>query len=158
MTYKEFIDNILETRGRFGCEGYKERHHIIPKCMGGTNDETNLIDLYAREHFDAHKMLAEIYEKEGGIRKAIDEYVKVVDLDGEAYDSYYKIAMLLKELGNKDDSRDMLTKLVNKKFQILIKNFEKGIDKNLNVSYNTFQKMNFSFSVTKWKVFLIKTY
>lgn len=59
MTYKEFIDNILETRGRFGCEGYKERHHIIPKCMGGTNDETNLIDLYAREHFDAHKMLAE---------------------------------------------------------------------------------------------------
>ena len=63
----------------------------------------------------AHKMLAEIYEKEGGIRRAIDEYVKVVDLDGEAYDSYYRIAVLLKELGNKDDSLDMLTKLVNKK-------------------------------------------
>ena len=63
----------------------------------------------------AHKMLAEIYEKEGGIRRAIDEYVKVVDLDGESYDSYYKIAVLLKELGNKDDSLDMLKKLVNKK-------------------------------------------
>ena len=63
----------------------------------------------------AHKMLAEIYETEGGIRRAIDEYVKVVDLDGEAYDSYYKIAVLLKELGNKDDSLVMLTKLVNKK-------------------------------------------
>lgn len=63
----------------------------------------------------AHKMLAEIYEKEGGIRRAIDEYVKVVDLDGESYDSYYKIAVLLKELGNKEDSLDMLTKLVNKK-------------------------------------------
>ena len=63
----------------------------------------------------AHKMLAEIYEKEGGIRKAIDEYVKVVDLDGESYDAYYKIAVLLKELGNKEDSLDMLTKLVNKK-------------------------------------------
>ncbi len=63
----------------------------------------------------AHQMLAQIYEKEGGIRRAIDEYVRVVDLDGESYDSYYKIAVLLKELGNKDDSLDMLMKLVNKK-------------------------------------------
>lgn len=63
----------------------------------------------------AHKMLAEIYEQEGGLRKAIDEYVKVVDLDQNAYDSYYKIAVLLKELGNNNDSREMLTKLVNKK-------------------------------------------
>lgn len=64
---------------------------------------------------EAHKMLAEIYEQEGGIRKSIDEYVKVVDLDQNAYDSYFKIAMLLKELGNNQDSLDMLTKLVNKK-------------------------------------------
>ena len=64
---------------------------------------------------EAHKMLAEIYEKEGGLRKSIDEYVKVVDLDSNAYDSYFKIAMLLKELGNNQDSLDMLTKLVNKK-------------------------------------------
>lgn len=27
--------------------------------MGGTNDEENLIDLFAREHFTAHKLLAE---------------------------------------------------------------------------------------------------
>lgn len=64
---------------------------------------------------EAHKMLAQIYEKEGGIRKAIDEYVKVVDLDANAYDSYYKIAVLLKELGNNEDAQEMLTKLVNKK-------------------------------------------
>lgn len=59
MTYKEFIDNILETRGRFNCgEEYHERHHIVPKCMGGTNEEENLIDLFAREHFEAHRLLA----------------------------------------------------------------------------------------------------
>lgn len=63
----------------------------------------------------AHKLLAEIYEKEGGLRKSIDEYVKVVDLDPNAYDSYFKIATLLKELGNNEDSLEMLTKLVNKK-------------------------------------------
>lgn len=59
MSYDEFINNILETRGRFACgDEYHERHHIVPKCMGGTNDDDNLIDLFAREHFEAHKLLA----------------------------------------------------------------------------------------------------
>lgn len=60
MTYKEFIDNILEERGRFSCgEEYHERHHILPKCKGDTDDKENLIDLFAKEHFIAHKLLAE---------------------------------------------------------------------------------------------------
>ena len=59
MTYAEFIKGIIDERGRFGVpEGeYKERHHILPKCIGGTNDKENLIDLYAREHYIAHKLL-----------------------------------------------------------------------------------------------------
>lgn len=58
--YMDFIHHTLETRGRFACgDEYHERHHIVPKCMGGGNEEENLIDLYAREHFIAHKLLAE---------------------------------------------------------------------------------------------------
>ena len=58
-TYEEFINNILETRGRFACGNeYHERHHILPKCLGGNNDEENLIDLFAKEHFEAHRLLA----------------------------------------------------------------------------------------------------
>ena len=58
-TYEEFIQNILDTRGRFSCGNeYHERHHIVPKCMGGGNEQENLIDLFAREHFEAHRMLA----------------------------------------------------------------------------------------------------
>lgn len=60
MCYKEFIQNILNTRGRFNCgDEYHERHHIIPKCLGGDNEEENLIDLFAKEHFIAHKLLAQ---------------------------------------------------------------------------------------------------
>lgn len=59
-TYEEFIQNILDTRGRFNCgDTYHERHHIVPKCMGGSNEKENLIDLFAREHFIAHKLLAQ---------------------------------------------------------------------------------------------------
>lgn len=57
--YDEFISNILAERGRFNCgDEYHERHHIISRCMGGTNDKENLIDLYAHEHYIAHKLLA----------------------------------------------------------------------------------------------------
>lgn len=59
-TYEEFINNILKTRGRFACgDEYHECHHIIPRCIGGTDDNDNLIDLFAREHFIAHKLLAQ---------------------------------------------------------------------------------------------------
>lgn len=59
LTYDEFINNILETRGRFACgDEYHERHHIKPRCMGGTDEDENLVDLFAREHFEAHRLLA----------------------------------------------------------------------------------------------------
>lgn len=59
MLYEEFIQDILDTRGRFNCVGYHEKHHILPRCCGGIDEEENLIDLYANEHFIAHKLLAE---------------------------------------------------------------------------------------------------
>ena len=59
--HDKFIHSILISRGRFNIpeNEYRERHHIIPECMGGQTVEENLIDLYAREHFIAHKLLAE---------------------------------------------------------------------------------------------------
>ena len=42
-TYEEFIRNILDTRGRFECGNeYCERHHIIPRSMGGIDYEYDL--------------------------------------------------------------------------------------------------------------------
>ena len=71
MTYNEFINDILETRGRFNCgDKYHERHHIIPRCMNGTSDSDNLIDLYAREHFIAHKLLVEENPSEDSLKYA----------------------------------------------------------------------------------------
>ena len=59
MTYIEIINNNLDTRGRFACgDEYHETHHVVPKCMNGTDEKSNLIDLFAREHFEAHRLLA----------------------------------------------------------------------------------------------------
>lgn len=43
---------------------YYEKHHIIPKCVGGTDVIQNLVLLTAREHFVAHQLLTKIYPNE----------------------------------------------------------------------------------------------
>lgn len=58
MTYTEFINSIKESRENKWFE-YSERHHVIPRCLGGSDDEDNLIYLTYREHFIAHKLLME---------------------------------------------------------------------------------------------------
>lgn len=76
-----------------------------------------LIDLLEKngDSYKGHKLLAEIYEAEGGMRKAIDEYVQAIELNKKDYDSYYKVANLLKDLDKKDEATQMLTSLLNKK-------------------------------------------
>lgn len=46
---------------------YMERHHITPKCMGGSNRIENLVYLTAREHFVAHRLLARLYSGVHGL-------------------------------------------------------------------------------------------
>ncbi len=40
---------------------YKEKHHIIPKALGGNNDKENLVELFVEEHYTAHLLLAKIH-------------------------------------------------------------------------------------------------
>lgn len=74
----------------------------------------NLVTKYP-ENYIGHKMLAEIYELEGGMRKAIDEYVQAIDANKQDYDSYFKIAELLNNLEKPDEAAEMLFNLLNKK-------------------------------------------
>ena len=42
-------------------EWYKEKHHIIPLCLGGTNNKDNIVRLTAKQHFIAHWLLYKEY-------------------------------------------------------------------------------------------------
>jgi len=61
MNYQKIYNQIIERAKNRQLEGYKEKHHILPKCLGGNNDKDNLIELTAREHFLCHRLLCEIY-------------------------------------------------------------------------------------------------
>lgn len=52
---------IAKAQTRSNLECYVEKHHVIPKALGGTDESTNLVNLTAREHFIAHMLLAKIH-------------------------------------------------------------------------------------------------
>ena len=70
MNYQLIHDQIIESAQARTLEGYTERHHIIPKCLGGTNEKENLVNLTAREHFIIHKLLVEIYPNDSKLHWA----------------------------------------------------------------------------------------
>ena len=61
MDYKKIHNKIIDRAKDRELEGYVEKHHIIPKCMNGTNEPDNLVKLTAREHFLIHWLLHEMY-------------------------------------------------------------------------------------------------
>ena len=49
--YQEWYNSLISNAKNRSIEGYTEKHHIIPKSMGGSNNSDNLVKLTAREHF-----------------------------------------------------------------------------------------------------------
>lgn len=60
---------IGRARGRLLC-GYVERHHVIPRCMGGTDAKDNLVDLTPEEHYVAHQLLVKMYPNKPSLSAA----------------------------------------------------------------------------------------
>jgi len=64
MDYKNIYDRLIETAKRENIDDkskYFEKHHIIPKSLGGTDEESNLVNLTFRQHYVAHELLIKIY-------------------------------------------------------------------------------------------------
>jgi len=70
LTYHTFIENLLperKTKQKF----YTEIHHIVPRCMGGSDEPENLIHLKPSEHLKAHRLLVEAYPDNKKLKSAL---------------------------------------------------------------------------------------
>lgn len=61
MNYSRVYYEIIENRKNNPYVGYTEKHHIVPRSLGGTDDANNLVALSAREHFICHLLLTKMY-------------------------------------------------------------------------------------------------
>ena len=65
MDYKKIYQQLIDRARIRAITGYKETHHIIPRCLGGTDDPLNLVDLTPEEHYVAHQLLVKIHTNNG---------------------------------------------------------------------------------------------
>jgi len=70
MEYLKLYNTIIERSKNRNIAGYVEKHHIVPKCLGGTNEKSNIALLTAKEHYICHKLLCEIYPNENRLKYA----------------------------------------------------------------------------------------
>lgn len=95
MNYQNVYNSLISrARARESLLGYKETHHIVPRCIGGSDDKENLVELTGREHFIAHWLLCKIYDAPG-LKKAFG----LMCLTGKSRS--YKVSSQLYELGKR---------------------------------------------------------
>lgn len=44
--------------------GYTEKHHVIPKAFGGSNEKSNIVVLTGREHYICHRLLVRMVKNQ----------------------------------------------------------------------------------------------
>jgi hypothetical protein len=60
--YESIVENARKQNRTRNDNVYYEDHHIIPRCLGGSDDPHNKVLLTAKEHFVCHKLLTYIYK------------------------------------------------------------------------------------------------
>lgn len=102
MNYQRIYDQIIDrakSESRIKSKDvYYEAHHIIPKCMGGSDDKSNLVLLTAREHFLCHWLLHFLYRDNIKLAKAFNMMCIVKDSNQLRYTPSSRIIEYAKHL------------------------------------------------------------
>ena len=76
MNYRRIYQQLIERARTRVIEGYVERHHVIPKCLGGADEPENLVQLTPEEHFFAHVLLVKIHPEDKNLIVAVHKMTR----------------------------------------------------------------------------------
>lgn len=107
MNYQKIYNALIEKYKNIQVEGYVEKHHIIPKCMGGNNTEENLVKLSPKAHFVAHHLLHKIYPTNRKLASAFGMMIcgttRKLTYTAKMYDAARKVNSLAKRGKSRPD-------------------------------------------------------
>jgi hypothetical protein len=113
MSASAFIDNkytriyyaiIERAQSRAQPTTYTEKHHIIPKSLGGSDCRSNIAVLTAREHFVCHWLLVKMTE--GTAKRSMGHALRIMlakkpnSRQGDRYIPKSKLYQLVKQTAN----------------------------------------------------------
>ena len=86
MLYSKIYKSIIERAKNRVLTEYSEKHHILPKCLGGTDESDNLVRLTFREHFLCHQLLCKMYPENQKLIFAFSSMVRVSRKNAKRFD------------------------------------------------------------------------
>lgn len=61
LNYTKIYNALINRAMSRDLDEYYEKHHIVPRCLGGSDDTANLAKLTPEEHYLAHQLLVKMY-------------------------------------------------------------------------------------------------
>lgn len=102
--YSKHYIALIESRKSRSITGYTEKHHIVPKSLGGTNDKDNLVRLTAREHYIAHLLLVKaVQDPKHKIKMGLALH-KLIHGNNATYVKSARMYQLIKEIHSESAS------------------------------------------------------
>lgn len=63
MDYARIYSELILKRKKETPDGYTEKHHVLPRSLGGSDGAHNIVILTAKEHYVAHLLLTKMYAR-----------------------------------------------------------------------------------------------
>jgi len=110
---------VIQERKRLSRESgkyiYYEKHHILPKCLDGSNEAINLVLLTGKEHFICHLLLPKMVNNLGEKAKLINALIKMVFAKSKGQKRYTS------------KSYELIRKMIAEKNSIMFKGKKKSL-------------------------------
>lgn len=128
MNYQKIYDDIINKYKALNLQKYKkehlETHHIIPRCIGGTDDKENLVNLTAKAHFICHLLLSKIYKN-----------------DFNKYTKLFQALFMMSVMKNKSQQRHIITSKQYEKIRLEYAEFRKNTTQSKEANERRRQKL-----------------
>jgi hypothetical protein len=95
--YTRVYNSIIERAKSRETSNYTEKHHIIPKSLGGDDRDNNIVKLTPREHFICHRLLPRMLEGESKRKMTYALKIMTCDRHGLRFKPNSRILNYIKE-------------------------------------------------------------
>jgi hypothetical protein len=92
---------------------YYEKHHIFPRCLGGKDEESNLVLLTAKEHYISHELLVYIYNTNRKLALALMRMSGNTEKYKVSARDYARAKELLNNIPMSEETKEKLRKAIS---------------------------------------------